>query len=121
MEDDIAGAAAADVEDGRNVALAAHLELQFLVEAEDGAFGAIMVVMVMVHVAGAAATGWESRWHGFAQVVWGSSARGTGCSLRVGDVGVLQRDHVAGAAAAGVDGWAVFGDGRVWLDEEIGF
>lgn len=55
--DHVAGATAANVDDGGNGLLATHLALELLVEAEDGALAAA------VHVASTAAAGLEGGGH----------------------------------------------------------
>lgn len=115
--EEVACTAATNVEDGGNVPFAAHFELELFVEAEDGALRGSVVGVV--HVTGATAAGWEGRRHGFAQVVWRSCAGRTRRGLRVGDFGVLQRHHIAGTTAAGVDGWPLLGHGGMRLDEEV--
>lgn len=108
LVDEVAGAAAADVVDGRLVLHHPALALQLLVEAEDGALA------LLVEVAGATAAGEEvgvGRWSLQLDArCWASGVGAGGGLLRV-DV-----DVVAGSTSPGVDvvgrgdGWVRLGD-----------
>lgn len=94
--DHVAGAAASDVEDRGHVLLAAHLALELLVEAEDGPLAAA------VDIASTTTTGLEG---GRGVRVQTGQRWRAGGGLRVGCLGVPQRDDIAGAASGGVQSW----------------